>query len=99
MYHTRLKRSIIVLLAWMAAVPAAEAPQAIPPGAERAYSAVKERVDADAAMGVVRFMDQYWRLAGNPGFDASVDTVRDRLAAGGLAPRVEEFPARGRGWD
>ena len=44
-------------------------------------------------------MDQYWRIAGNPGFNASVDRIRDGLQKAGLSPRVEEYPARGRGWD
>jgi aminopeptidase YwaD len=72
---------------------------AVPGGAERAYTAVKDRVDGNAAMDVVRFMDQYWRISGNPGFNASVDHIRDGLQAAGITPRVEEFPGRGRGWD
>jgi len=72
---------------------------ALPVGAERAYAALADRVDGAAAMDVVRFMDQYWRIAGNPGFNASVDSIRDRLRRGGLDARVEEFPARARGWD
>ncbi len=57
-------------------------------------------------MDVVRFMDRYWRIPGNPGFNASVDRIRDGLQAAGIATRVEEFPLRqgpgpagGRGWD
>jgi hypothetical protein len=51
-------------------------------------------------MSVVRFMDAYWRIAGNPGFNASVDHIRDTLRAAGLEPRVEEFPLRANGgWD
>jgi aminopeptidase YwaD len=94
-----MKHFTFVCFACMAAVTAAQTPPPVPPGAERAYAAVRDRVDAGAAMGIVRFMDQYWRLAGNPGFNASVDTIRDMAAAAGLAPRVEEFAARGRGWD
>jgi hypothetical protein len=71
----------------------------VPAGAERAYHAVKERVDGGAAMDIVRFMDQFWRVSGNPGFNASVDRIRDDLKAAGLDPRVEEFASRGRGWD
>src|SRR4051812_24988636 len=71
----------------------------MPAGAERAYQAVKGRVNGDAAMDVVRFMDQYWRIAGNPGFNASVDFIRDGLKRAGLDPRVEEFASRGKGWD
>jgi len=50
-------------------------------------------------MDIVTFMDQYWRVAGNPGFNASVDRIRDGLQKAGLQPRVEEFALRGRGWD
>jgi hypothetical protein len=74
-------------------------PSSIPRGAERAYLALADRVDGRAAMDVVRLMDQYWRIAGNPGFNASVDRIRDGLQKAGLSPRVDEYPARGRGWD
>ena len=77
----------------------AQPPTGIPSGAERAYAAVKDRVDSGPAMEIERFMDQYWRLAANPGFNASVDHIRDKLQSAGLAPRIEEFAARGRGWD
>ena len=93
-----------------AVAPTGQAPaprQPLLPGAERAYAAVKDRVDGKAAMDIVRFMDQYWRIPGNPGFNASVDRIRDGLRAAGVATRVEEFPLRqgpgpasgGRGWD
>jgi hypothetical protein len=82
---------------------------AIPPGAERAYSALAGRFDRDAAFDVVMFMDQYWRLAGNPGFNASIDHIREGLIKAGFAPdarpgapgfvRVDEFSNDGRGWD
>ena len=85
-----------VLVATVAAQPVTTA---IPPGAERAYLELKGRVDGNAAMDVVRFMDRYWRISGNPGFNASVDRIRDGLKSAGLAPRVEEFTSRGRGWD
>ena len=83
-----------------AQVPASGQPSPpIPQGAERAYTALKDRVDGAAAMEVVRFMDQFWRISGNPGFNASVDRIRDGLQAAGIANRVEEFTPRGRGWD
>src|SRR5262245_35891481 len=89
-----------VMLATLFVTVNAQAPApAIPAGAERAYAALKDRVDGAAAMDLVRFMDRYWRLAGNPGFNASVDEIRDRLKRGGLDPRVEEFASRGKGWD
>jgi aminopeptidase YwaD len=81
------------------AVAAQAPPLSLPAGAERAYNAVKDRVDGDTAMDLVRFMDGSWRVSGNPGFNASVDKIRDGLQAAGIANRVEEFRARGRGWD
>jgi len=44
----------------------------LPPSAERAYRAIATRFDRDSALEIVTFMDRYWRLAGNPGFDASI---------------------------
>jgi hypothetical protein len=80
---------------------------AFPPTAERAYQAIAPRFDPHAAMNVVAFMDQYWRIAGNPGFNASIDRIRDGLVAAGFsasagtgaAVRIDEFPNSGRGWD
>ena len=78
----------------------------IPPGAERAYHAISTRFDRQAAFDVVSFMDQYWRLAGNPGFNASIDHIRERLAAAGFGGvgsigtvRLDEFAGGGRGWE
>ena len=88
-----------VLAACVLTAAGAPRPSSIPPGAERAYLALENRVDGRAAMDVVRFMDQYWRVAGNPGFNASADRIRDGLQKAGLSPRVDEYPARGRGWD
>ena len=71
----------------------------IPASAERAYAALAPLVNGDAAMEVVRFMDQYWRIAGNPGFNASVDHIKSQLEQAGVETRVDEFTNRGRGWD
>jgi len=84
----------------LSATLAAQSPApAVPAGAERAYAELKERVDGAAAMEIVRYMDQYWRISGNPGFNASIDRIRDGLTAAGVETRVEEFASRGRGWD
>ena len=80
---------------------------AIPPSAERAYRALSTRVDGIAALETVRHMDQYWRIAGNPGFNNSIDYIRARLLASGFAPtpekgrpfvQIEEW-GKTRGWD
>ena len=71
----------------------------LPPTAERAYQAIAPRVDRDVAMAVVRFMQQYWRLAGNPGYNASIDNLRGRLAKTRAQVRVDEYPKPEPGWD
>ena len=81
----------------------------IPPGVEQAYTALASRFDRESAFAVVTFMDRYWRVAGNPGFNASIDHIRGRLNRAGFvdaatagAPgtvRVDEFPNGGQGWD
>lgn len=57
------------------------------------------RVDGTAAMEIVRFMDQYWRIAANPGFNASIDHIQQRLRTAGLTTRIEEFSGSAKGWD
>ena len=69
-----------------AGVVAAPDVRRIPPSGERAYQAVSSRFDAASALEVVSFMDQYWRLAGNPGFNASIDHIRERLVDAGFTP-------------
>ena len=89
--------------------PLAQSAQSrLPATAERAYQALTTRFDEKDALSVVSYMDQYWRLAGNPGFNASIDNIRERLAAAGyrtdsnaVSPsvRVEAFPNTAHGWD
>ena len=57
----------------------------VPDRAERAIDLLLEGFDRGAAMDTVRFMSQYWRLAGNDGFDRSLDRVYERLVASGFA--------------
>lgn len=71
--------------------------------------ALAELFDERAAMDLVVFMDQYWRNAGNAGFNASIDRIRGRLGQSGFAAKqtahsgepvawVEEF-GQVNGWD
>ena len=81
--------------------------QLLPPSALRAYDVVASRFDANGAMDVVNFMSTSWRIAGNPGFNASIDHIRDRLMKSGFTTdggaagriRVDEYPTRTPGWD
>ena len=83
-----------------AASPTRQADAPLPPTAEAAYHAVSSRFDRAATLDVVGFMQQYWRLASNPGFNASIDHIRARLATAKLPIiEVEEYPASGPGWD
>jgi aminopeptidase YwaD len=50
-------------------------------------------------MEIVRFLDQYWRIAANPGFNESIDHIRQRLHDAGLTTRIEAFSPRAKGWD
>jgi hypothetical protein len=59
-------------------------------------------------MDVVTVMSRFWRLAANPGFNASLDHIRDRLLKAGFTAtratgvgqvRVDEFANAGPGWD
>jgi len=56
--------------------------------------------DPSAAMAQVEFASRYWRLAGNEGYDATLDRVRDRLLAAGLKNvDVETAATPSPGWD
>jgi len=63
--------------------------------------------DMAAAQQHVEFISQYWRLAGNAGYDASIDRVRNRLRESGFVEsgtgaailRIDTYPSGGRGWD
>ena len=72
---------------------AAQRPAASPalPAAARAFSLVRPAYSGTRAREVVAFMDRYWRLPGNRGYDASIDTVASLLRAAGY---VEESRAR-----
>ncbi|HEY3380585.1 MAG TPA: M28 family peptidase [Vicinamibacterales bacterium] len=82
----------------------------LPPTAGSIGRALGSRFDPKRAMDLVTFMDQYWRLAGNPGYDASMGRIRAGLvdagyrdgrtpADGSSALWVEEYPNGGNGWE
>jgi hypothetical protein len=80
----------------------------LPAPAETVYRALAKRFQPSRAMDLVRFMDRHWRVAGNAGFEASLEQVdaglRDAgFAAGRSAPGsrswFEEYPNGGNGWE
>ena len=75
---------------------------------DRVIQASWSQFDMNAAMSHVQFVGQYWRLAGNSGYDATIDRARARLIAAGFAdgkvagqPSVwtEEYKPGSRGWE
>ena len=99
-----MKLRVFLPVAGFCALAAAQAPAplpgALPPRAEQAYSALSTRFDRIASLETVRFMQQYWRIAANPGFNASIDHVRERLERARLPLiRVEEYHGGSPGWD
>ena len=93
-----MRFAALLVSAALVAQTTTPAPQ-LPPTAERAYQAVAPRFDRDIAMDTVRFLQQYWRLAGNPGYNASIDHIRARLAKTRTQVRVDEYPKAEPAWD
>ena len=84
---------------------------AVPASAVKSLGVLSQGFDQRAAMDLVVFMDQFWRNAGNAGFNATVDRLRTRLhqsgfpdreksagPAGGPQTWVEEY-GHAQGWD
>ena len=56
--------------------------------------------DERAAFGHVEFINQFWRLPGNAGFDASLDRVAERMKTSGVPDVAFESTAKPvRAWD
>ena len=69
---------------------------------------VWQSFDRQSAMNLVSFMSERWRLAGNSGYDESIDRVRATLLASGFSDHresgkpslwIEQSQGQGRGWD
>lgn len=111
-----MRRALLGSLLFLAACTGTVRPVAAPPGptaqpgdarrtlprtAEGAYAAVATRFERQDAMQIVAYMQQHWRLAANPGYNASLDLIRDRLkgAGGPFVVRVDEYASPQPGWD
>jgi aminopeptidase YwaD len=87
------------------ATSAAAAGVQLPASADSAYGRLAGRFDRDGATEIVAFMDRFWRLAANPGYNASIDHIQGRLAQAGFGRqddatlRVDEFANGNPGWD
>jgi Zn-dependent M28 family amino/carboxypeptidase len=100
MTRRRIVAPALIAIALAIGVAHAQPDAGIPPTGETAYRALTSRFDRDGAMQVVEFMQQYWRLAANPGFNASIDHIRDGLSAARLpVVEVDEYAGNAPGWD
>jgi hypothetical protein len=71
----------------------------LPARVQPVYRALDAAFEPRVAMETVLFMDQFWRLAGNPGFNASQDYILEKLKEAGVGAWIEEFPNSGQGWE
>lgn len=82
----------------------------LPRLADTILGALASRFEPSRAMDLVTFMDRYWRVSGNSGYNASLERVRSELAAAGftggkgasgssLRLWYEEYPNGGNGWE
>jgi aminopeptidase YwaD len=70
----------------------------LPSRVEPVYRALDETFEPAIAMETVIYMQQFWRIAGNPGFNSSIDFIRTRLVEGGVRATTTEFKGEGHGW-
>jgi len=96
--HARIVMALLVLLvvAPLAGSGQQRFDRRLPTSVERTYLALSKTLSGPAAMEVVTFMAKYWRLAGNPGFEASQELIAQRLAAAGftVVPSAAEAQPR-----
>ncbi|MEO7520436.1 MAG: M28 family peptidase, partial [Gemmatimonas sp.] len=99
-------------LAAVLLVPAAGCARSVARSAEQSPIAleVEREISGDRALATVAFVEQFFRLPGNRGFDASIDTVAALLDAAGyvredrgtrterFAYRIESRPMREPAW-
>lgn len=83
---------LALALAMAGALPAQQpATRTIDPAMRRYLDLVRPEYSGDRAREIVAFMDQYWRVPGNTGFNASINRVVDVLRRAGF---VEQSRAR-----
>lgn len=108
----------VAAIVWLSAATQAPAPprpadsldRLLPRQADVIYRALAGGFQPARAVDTVRFMDRFWRIAGNPGYNASIDHLKAGLVQAGFregpstgsalsAFWVEEYPNGGNGWE
>jgi aminopeptidase YwaD len=108
----RLRHAACITVVWtVATILEAQTPRAVPKPIDRYFQLVRAQYSGQRAYDVVAFMDQYFRLPGNTGFDASIDHVAGILRRAGyvredsavardrLVFRIETRPRTQPAWD
>jgi hypothetical protein len=85
-------RGTTLLLTVAAAALPAQSPRTTPPAVQGYFALTRPAYSGDRARDVVAFMDQYFRLPGNTGFNASLDRVEGILKAAGFVNENEAKP-------
>ena len=75
----------VVTLACLAALPlqAQEDLRPVPPDLRRVTTAIRSQFSGERAMETVAFVERYWRIPGNTGFNASITQVAGILERAG----------------
>lgn len=92
MPHRRIVIVSALALVAAASVGAQTSRPAPPAAIARDFSLVRAEFSGQRALAVVAFMDHYFRVPGNTGFNASLDTVRDILQAAGYQDEATASP-------
>jgi aminopeptidase YwaD len=84
-YLTRMtsKALRVVVLAVLAfpcrSLLAQDDPRAAPPGIQRIESRLRQVVSGDKALETVAFVERFWRVPGNAGYNSSITQVASQL--------------------
>jgi hypothetical protein len=99
-----------VAFSMLPAMLSSQAARAVPPAFASVTRAVASEISGDRAFATVSFVEQFFRLPGNRGFDASIDTVASILERAGFVPesrataanrltfRIESRPMSSAAW-
>ena len=88
-------RAVVVAIACLAAHPlqAQEDLRPVPPELRRVTAAIRSQFSGERAMETVAFVERYWRIPGNTGFNASITQVAGILERAGFILEERAKPA------
>lgn len=105
------KISTFLFIAWFGLMSLSLNARQFPKFAEPYFNMVNETFDKQSAFNTVAFVEKYWRVVGNEGFDKSIYHVVEKLRSAGfveesaagasdrLVYRVEKRPLKNPTWE